>query len=77
MPLGPDALPLREVVALDVLFPPIGAAIWWVMSRSLGAVIQAGSPTERSRKFVNRGFWIVLAAAYLIMFGVTAFAYFR
>jgi hypothetical protein len=40
-------------------------------------LFQGGNISERSRKLLSKGFWAVLAAAYLLMFGITAFAYLR
>jgi hypothetical protein len=75
--LGPGALPIGQLIALDLLFPPVGAAMWWMMSRTLASVFQGGNVTQRSKKLLNRSFLVVLAAAYLLMFGITAFAYLK
>jgi hypothetical protein len=75
--LGPGALPLGQLIALDLFFPPVGAAFWWAMSRGVASVFQGGDVSERSRKYLNRSFWFILAAAYLLMFGITIFAYFK
>lgn len=77
MPLGSNTAPLGQLIALDLLFPPIGAGIWWMMSRALASVFQGGNVSERSKKLLNKGFWVVLSAAYLLMFGITVFACLR
>jgi len=76
MSLPANSLPLGQLIALDVFFPPVGAGLWWIMSRALAMAFQGGQIGEGSRRFINRGFWLLMFLGYFIAFGFTAFAYF-
>ena len=67
------ALPLSEQIMLDIIAPPIGTCLWWIMSASTSAVLQGGTISERTKNWLRKGFWIVLGISYTLMFGVTAF----
>ena len=67
------ALPIGKQILLDVVVPPILTALWWLFSRGWANAIQAGDVSDTSKDRQGKGFWIVLAALYLIMFGATAY----
>jgi hypothetical protein len=68
-----QALPIYQQIILDISAPPVLAAIWWFQSRGSANIIQGGEPSERTKLRQSRGFWIVLGALYLLMFGATAY----
>lgn len=49
-----------------VLFPPIGAAIWWVLSRGWAATAQGGNVSDQTRKRQRVLFWVLLVVAYFL-----------
>lgn len=59
------------------LVPPFGAAVWWLMARNMARTMQGGTVSEASRKRQNKWFWIPMAAAYVLMFGITTYAYLK
>ena len=69
------ALPLGQIIALDLFIPPIGTCIWWLMSRGWAGFVQGGSVSENTKKRQKWEFWSILLAAYLLMFGITIYAY--
>lgn len=70
------ALPLSEQILLDVFVPPVGAVVWWLMSRGLAAGIQGGKASSTTKTRQKWEFWIILALAYLLMFGITIYGQF-
>ena len=70
------ALPISEQLLLDVFVPPIGAAVWWLMSRGLAGALQGGNTSATTKKRQKWEFWIILAVAYLLMFGITIYGQF-
>jgi hypothetical protein len=75
MIIRPGALPLSQQIILDLLFPPVGAAIWWVVSTGWATIVQGGKISERTKMLRKRLFWTLLAGAYALMFGMTLYAY--
>jgi hypothetical protein len=73
--MRPGSLPLGQIIALDILVPPIGTCLWWLMARGWAASVQGGNVSETTKKREKWGFWLVLSAAYLLMFGITIYAY--
>jgi hypothetical protein len=73
--MRPGALPLSQLIVLDLLVPPIGTCIWWLMSRGWAGFVQGGAISENTRKRQKREFWSILIAAYLLMFGITIYGY--
>ena len=71
----PGVLPLSQQIILDLLFPPVGAGIWWLMSTGWAMLMQGGKISDRTKIFRKRLFWALLAAAYALMFGVTFYTY--
>ena len=75
MVVGPGALPLSQQIILDLLFPPVGAAMWWVLSTGWATIVQGGKISDRTRRLRKRMFWALLAGAYVLMFGITLYAH--
>ena len=73
--MRPGALPISQMIALDLLVPPIGTFIWLLMSRGWAAMVQGGTISERTKKRQKWEFWVVLASAYLLMCGITLYGY--
>jgi hypothetical protein len=69
------ALPVWQQILLDLFVPPIGAVVWWLCSRGWALTIQGSAVSEQTRKREKRGAIILLAIAYLLMFGITIYAW--
>ena len=55
-----------------ILFPLIGACVWWILGRAWVSLMQGGQMSDRTNGGLHNGFWIVLVAAYAVMI-VTGF----
>ena len=75
MLIRPGSLPLSTQVLLDSIGPPIGAALWWALSRSWAVTIQGGQVSERTRPRQVYGFWIVMGVSYVVMIAITVYGY--
>lgn len=71
-----SALPLGEQIALFLLVPPVGSLLWWLFSRGTAAILQGGKVSGRTKKRQKVGFFVVLVAAYMIMFGIKLYSLF-
>jgi hypothetical protein len=71
-----SALPLVGQVILFLLVPPIGSCVWWLFSRATARAIQGGMVSEATKKRERIGFFVVLFAAYLLMFGIKIYSLF-
>ncbi len=70
--MRPGALPLYEQILYDIFIPPAGTIVCWLMCK--GLAIQLGtSNSEVVRGWTRSGFWIVLCAAYTLMFSITIY----
>lgn len=62
-----------EGLLFMLAFPPVGATLWWLMSRGWAATVQGGTITASTRKRQQILFWVLLVAAYAVEFvGVMA-----
>jgi hypothetical protein len=75
--MRPGAIPLGQMILLDILVPPIGACLWWLMVRGWAGFVQLGRPSETTTRRQRWEFWALLIAAYLLMFGITAYGLLR
>jgi hypothetical protein len=66
------ALPLYEQILFDVLIPPAGTAVWWLMSRGWSSAMGT-TDSHAVRGWTQSGFWILLCAAYILMFSITIY----
>jgi len=73
--IRPGALPLSTQIVLDLIAPPIGAALWWVLSRSWSTLVHGGSVPPKTIRRQKIEFWILLGVAYALMIFITAYAY--
>jgi hypothetical protein len=72
--MRPGALPISQIILLDLIAPPIAALLWQIMSRGWAGVIQLGNVSQETKRRQNLGFWIVLVLGYVVMFGITIYA---
>ena len=75
MGVKPGALPLAQQIILDLVFPPVGATIWWLISTGWAMLMQGGRISERTKVWRRNLFWILLVGAYALMFGVTLYTH--
>jgi hypothetical protein len=66
---------MSQMIALDLLVPPIGTCIWWLMSRGWAGLVQGGTVSDKTKKRQKWEFLIILVLAYLLMFGITLYGY--
>ena len=69
-------MPLMKQFLLDLVAPPIGASLWWIMSRGWGNAVQGGQVSTRTKNRQKVGFFVLLVLAYIIMFGITVHHHF-
>ena len=73
--MRPGALPISQIILLDLIAPPIAAILWQVMSRGWAGVVQLGQLSQETKRRQNLGFWAILGLGYFVMFGITIYAY--
>jgi hypothetical protein len=71
--MRPGALPNSQIVLLDLLVPPIGAAFWWLMAGGWATLVQKGKINGESRQRQRFEFWVVMGLAYFVMFGLSIY----
>ena len=71
--MRPGAAPLIDQLILDIVGPPIMAALWWLGSRGLGLTIQGGTVSERTKQRQKKEFWVLLLLMYVLAFGLTIY----
>ena len=69
-------MPLMRQYLLDLVAPPIVTCVWWFFSRGTATVFQGGRVSERTKRWLGKGFIVVLVGSYLIMFGITTYLHF-
>jgi len=67
------AAPLSEQIFYDLIIPPVGTAIWWLLSRGWAATVQGGSVSETTKRRQKIEFFVILIAAYVLMFSITIY----
>jgi hypothetical protein len=73
--MRPGAYPISQQILLDLVAPPIIAGAWWLMSGGLAGIIQGGSRSAETKSRQAQEFWALLILFYLIMFGITIYAW--
>jgi hypothetical protein len=73
--MRPGSLPIGQMIALDIVGPPIGTCIWWLIARGWAGAVQGQSVSRTTRKRQKWEFWVILVVAYLLMFGITLYGY--
>ena len=68
------ALPLSQQLALDIIIPPAGSLLGWLMSRAWASVVQGRAASETTRKRQKKEALVLLIAVYVLMFGITIYA---
>lgn len=71
----PGALPLRQQIALDIFAPLLITAVWWLLSGGWSALLGT-TESEVVKSWRKPAMWTVLIVCYILMFGITAYAYF-
>jgi hypothetical protein len=69
----PGALPISQIILLDLIVPPIGAVIWRLMAGGWAGVVQGDKVSEETRGRQWTEFWAILGTGYFIMFGATIY----
>jgi len=67
------AAPLSEQILYDIILPPVGAAIWWLMSRGWAGSVQGGSVSDTTKQRQKTEFIVILIATYVLMFSITIY----
>jgi hypothetical protein len=67
-------LPLPEMLLIDLVAPPIGVGIWWLMSKGLQMNLGTADDPVVGGWTKSLG-WIFLIVAYLFFFALTIYAY--
>ena len=70
------AAPLSEQILYDTIIPPIGAAVWWMMSRGWAGTVQGGAVSDETKRRQKAEFFVLLVVAYVLMFSITVYGYF-
>lgn len=70
------AAPLSEQILYDIIIPPVGAAIWWLMSRGWAGTLQGGTVSETTKRRQRIEFFALLVGVYVLMFSITIYGYF-
>jgi hypothetical protein len=73
--MRPGALPIPEQILGDILIPPALAVIWRITARGWAGVVQGVEVPEETRTRQKQEFWFLLIAAYVLMFGITIYAW--
>lgn len=58
---------------MDLVAPPIIAALWWVFSRGWAVAVQGGVVSNRTRNRQKFRFFVVLGVLYALMLGATTY----
>lgn len=73
--MRPGALPVSELILLDLIAPPVLAGLFWLKARGRSSAVQGGEVTSRTRQRQSTEFRAVLVMSYLLAFGVTIYAW--
>jgi hypothetical protein len=65
--MRPGALPIGQMILLDIVVPPIGTCVWWLMARGWAGLVQLGRPSETTKRRQKWEFLAILIAAYLLV----------
>lgn len=71
----PGALPIAQQIIVLVVGPPVMAGMWWALSRGWAGLVQGGDVSGITKKRQKWEFWIILAAMYVLGFGLALYAY--
>jgi hypothetical protein len=69
------ALPLGQQIAIALFAPPIITAVWWLLSGGWSGLMGT-TQSDVVKSWRKPALWTVLIVCYVLMFGITAFAYF-
>jgi hypothetical protein len=71
------ALPISQIILLDILIPPVGTCLWWLMARGWAGLVQLRNPSETTKKRQRVEFFAILMSAYVLMFAITVYGLLR
>jgi hypothetical protein len=71
--MRPGALPISQIVLIDIIAPPVTAGLWWLMARGWAIAVQQGNPSEETRGRQKMGFWAIMIMSYFLMIGATIY----
>ncbi len=74
--IRPAALPFYQQILYDIFLPPVGAGIWWLMSRGWAISVQGGTVSETTKRRQGTMFWVLLIFVYAVGITMTFYAYF-
>lgn len=52
--MRPGAAPISEQIMFDLIIPPVGAALWWMMSRGWARSVQQGEISKQTKRRQKR-----------------------
>lgn len=64
---------IGQQYVVDLVAPPVLAALWWVFSRGWAAAVQDGEVSDRTRRRQRMEFFVVLSLVYALMLGATTY----
>jgi hypothetical protein len=57
-----------------IFVPPVMTAFWWLLSQGWTTLLGT-SKSQRVRKWIQAGLWIILVAGYVTSFSLLAYKY--
>ena len=72
---GPEALPIGQQLALDILAPPALTLLWWLLSKANAYMLRTNNSLA-VQGWIEDGWKYLLITLYVLVFSVTAYAYF-
>ena len=73
--MHPGALPLSQLVLVDIIVPPVGALLWRFMAGGWASGVVGGNAGDQVKRRQWFEFWVLLCLGYLLMFGFTVYAW--
>ena len=71
--MRPGALPLPQIILIDLTAPPVLAGLWWLMARGWAGTVQRGGVNQATKAIQAQAFWAFLVLFYLIFAGCTLY----
>jgi len=67
--------PISEQVLLDLIAPPVLAAIFWFRARGWARFVQGGDVSEETKGRQWLEFRVVLILGWIVMFGISIYGW--
>ena len=60
-----------------LIAPPVGAGVFWIMGNAWIHATEGVEPSQRVKRWLNLGFWVVLVVSYVavLIIAVTGYRY--